>query len=48
MKTTPSQKIRIGLFTFIGLLVLIAAVFFIGNQKNLFSSTIKLSGFLKT
>jgi len=47
MKSTPSQKIRIGLFTFIGLLVLIAAIFFIGNQKNLFSSTIKLSGIFK-
>jgi phospholipid/cholesterol/gamma-HCH transport system substrate-binding protein len=44
MKTTPSQKIRIGLFTFIGLLVLIAAIFFIGNQKSLFSATFKLSG----
>jgi phospholipid/cholesterol/gamma-HCH transport system substrate-binding protein len=47
MKTTPSQRLRIGLFTFVGLLVLIAAVFFIGNQKSLFSSTIKLSGKFK-
>ncbi|MDB5114658.1 MAG: hypothetical protein JWQ79_150 [Mucilaginibacter sp.] len=47
MKTTPSQKLKIGLFTFVGLLVLIAAVFFIGNQKSLFSSTIKLSGTFK-
>src|SRR6202000_1836344 len=30
-----------------GLLVLVAAVFFIGNQKNLFSSTFKLSGIFK-
>lgn len=44
MKTTPSQKLKIGLFTFIGLLVVIAAVFFIGNQKSLFSATFKLSG----
>jgi phospholipid/cholesterol/gamma-HCH transport system substrate-binding protein len=44
MKTTSSQKIRIGLFTFIGLLVLIAAIFFIGNQKSLFSATFKLTG----
>ncbi|MES2810070.1 MAG: MlaD family protein [Bacteroidota bacterium] len=44
MKITPSQKVRIGLFTFIGLLVLIAAVFFIGNQKSLFSATFKLNG----
>jgi phospholipid/cholesterol/gamma-HCH transport system substrate-binding protein len=44
MKITSSQKVRIGLFTFIGLLVLIAAVFFIGNQKSLFSATFKLTG----
>ncbi|GAA4103480.1 MlaD family protein [Mucilaginibacter panaciglaebae] len=44
MKTTPSQKVRIGLFTFAGLLVVIAAVFFIGNQKSLFSATFKLNG----
>src|ERR1700761_4029314 len=47
MKTTPSQKLKIGLFTFVGLLVLIAAVFFIGNQKSLFSSTFRLSGKFK-
>ncbi|MFD2872784.1 MlaD family protein [Mucilaginibacter ximonensis] len=44
MKTTSSQKTKIGLFTFIGLLVIIAAVFFIGNKKNLFSATFKVSG----
>lgn len=47
MKTTSSQKLKIGLFTFVGLLVLIAAIFFIGNQKSLFSSTIKLNGVFK-
>lgn len=47
MKITPSQKLKIGVFTFIGLLVLIAAVFFIGNQKSLFSSTFKLNGVFK-
>jgi phospholipid/cholesterol/gamma-HCH transport system substrate-binding protein len=44
MKITSSQKVRIGLFTFVGLMVLVAAVFFIGNQKSLFSSTFKLTG----
>lgn len=44
MKTTSSQKTKIGLFTFLGLLVIIAAVFFIGNKKNLFSATFKVSG----
>ncbi len=47
MKTTPGQRIKIGLFTIIGLLVLVFAVFFIGNQKSLFSSTIKVSGLFK-
>ncbi|MDB5032328.1 MlaD family protein [Mucilaginibacter sp.] len=47
MKTTSSQKLKIGLFTFIGLLVLIAAVFFIGNQKSLFSATFKINGVFK-
>jgi phospholipid/cholesterol/gamma-HCH transport system substrate-binding protein len=47
MKTTPSQRLKIGLFTFIGLLVLVAAIFFIGNRKNLFSSTFKINGIFK-
>jgi phospholipid/cholesterol/gamma-HCH transport system substrate-binding protein len=47
MKTTPSQKIKIGAFTFIGLLVLVLAIFFIGNQKNLFSSTFNVYGSFK-
>jgi phospholipid/cholesterol/gamma-HCH transport system substrate-binding protein len=47
MKTTPGQRIKIGLFTAIGILVLIFAVFFIGNQKSLFSSTIKINGLFK-
>ncbi len=48
MKTTSGQKIKIGLFTFTGLLVLVLAIFFIGNQKNLFTSTFKISGVFKT
>ena len=47
MKATPSQKLKIGIFTFVGIVVLIFAVFFIGNQKSLFSSTIQLSGIFK-
>jgi phospholipid/cholesterol/gamma-HCH transport system substrate-binding protein len=47
MKTTSGQKIKIGLFTFIGLLVLVLAIFFIGNRKNLFSSTITVYGTFK-
>jgi phospholipid/cholesterol/gamma-HCH transport system substrate-binding protein len=47
MKTTPSQRIKIGLFTVAGIAVLIFAIFFIGNQKSLFSSTFKISGQFK-
>ncbi len=47
MKTTGSQKIRIGIFTFIGILVLVLAVFFIGSRKNLFSSTFDIYGTFK-
>jgi phospholipid/cholesterol/gamma-HCH transport system substrate-binding protein len=48
MKTTTDQKIKIGVFTVLGILLLVFAVFFIGNQKNLFSSTIKLNGVFKS
>ncbi|WP_461449215.1 MlaD family protein [Mucilaginibacter sp.] len=47
MKTTASQKIKIGLFTFLGVLVLALMVFFIGNKRNLFSSTFNLYGTFK-
>jgi len=47
MKITSGQKIKIGLFTFFGLLVLVLGIFFIGNQKNLFSSTFTLYGTFK-
>ncbi|MBB3054604.1 MlaD family protein [Mucilaginibacter gotjawali] len=47
MKTTSSQKIKIGFFTFTGLLVLVLAIFFIGNRKNLFSSTFAVYGTFK-
>jgi phospholipid/cholesterol/gamma-HCH transport system substrate-binding protein len=47
MKTTSAQKIKIGLFTFVGLTVLVLVIFFIGNQKNLFSSTYRIHGTFK-
>jgi phospholipid/cholesterol/gamma-HCH transport system substrate-binding protein len=47
MKTTSGQKIKIGLFTFLGLLVLVLAIFFIGNRKNLFTSTFNVYGTFK-
>jgi len=47
MKATASQKTKIGIFTFVGLVVLVLIVFFIGNQKNLFSSTFGVYGTFK-
>ncbi|MBB5397340.1 MlaD family protein [Mucilaginibacter sp. AK015] len=47
MKTTSSQKIRIGAFTVVGMLVLFLAVFYIGNQKSMFSSTFRVYGTFK-
>lgn len=47
MKTTSSQKVKIGIFTIVGLLVLFLAVFYIGNQKSMFSSTFRVYGMFK-
>src|ERR1700753_572709 len=47
MKITSGQKIKSGLFTFLGLLALVLGIFFIGNQKNLFSSTFNVYGIFK-
>jgi phospholipid/cholesterol/gamma-HCH transport system substrate-binding protein len=44
MKATASQKIKIGLFTFAGLVVLALAIFLLGSQKSLFNSTFNVSG----
>lgn len=47
MKTTSGQKIKIGIFALAGLAVLVLAIFFIGNKKNLFSSTFNVHGLFK-
>jgi phospholipid/cholesterol/gamma-HCH transport system substrate-binding protein len=47
MKTTTGQKLKIGIFTAIGILILFVAVFLIGSQKNLFSSTYRVYGVFK-
>jgi phospholipid/cholesterol/gamma-HCH transport system substrate-binding protein len=44
MNTTPSQKIKIGIFVVVGFLILIAGIFLIGSKKNMFSSTYKIYG----
>jgi phospholipid/cholesterol/gamma-HCH transport system substrate-binding protein len=47
MKTTTGQKIKIGVFVISGLAVLVMAIFFIGNKKNLFTATFNLNGLFK-
>lgn len=47
MKATSGQKIKIGVFVLAGLTALILAIFFIGNKKNLFTSTFTVSGMFK-
>lgn len=47
MKTTSSQKIKIGLFVVAGLIVLFLGIFLIGNQKSMFSSTFRVYGVFK-
>jgi phospholipid/cholesterol/gamma-HCH transport system substrate-binding protein len=44
MKTTASQKIKIGVFTLAGILLLVAGIFIIGKKKNLFGSTFHIYG----
>jgi len=39
MEKTTSQKIRLGLFVIIGLLIFILAIYFIGNKQQMFGKT---------
>ena len=43
MKNTTSQKLQLGVFIVLGTIILIAALYFIGNRQNLFSKNIKLN-----
>src|ERR1700743_3263027 len=47
MKTTSGQKIKIGVFAMAGLVVLVLAIFLIGNKKGMFSSTFNVHGMFK-
>lgn len=47
MRTTTAQKLKIGIFTILGIVVLFVAIFLIGSQKNLFSSTYTMHGTFK-
>jgi len=44
MHTSVSQKLKIGLFTIAGILLLVIGIFFIGSKKNMFSDTFMIYG----
>jgi phospholipid/cholesterol/gamma-HCH transport system substrate-binding protein len=44
MKVTTSQKVKIGIFTLAGILILVIGIFLIGKKKNLFGDTFHIYG----
>ena len=44
MKTTTSQKVKIGVFTALGILILVIGIFVIGKKQNLFGDTFHIYG----
>ena len=47
MKKNISNRIKLGIFTSLGILVLILAIYFIGERQQLFRSTFHLTGVFK-
>ena len=47
MKKSISHKVRLGIFITLGIAVFIFAIYFIGEQQQLFRSTFRLSGVFK-
>ncbi|RYE33507.1 MAG: MCE family protein [Sphingobacteriaceae bacterium] len=47
MKTDSGQKLKLGIFTLAGILVLVMAIFFIGKSKSLFNTTFNVYGVFK-
>jgi phospholipid/cholesterol/gamma-HCH transport system substrate-binding protein len=47
MKKNTSNKIKLGIFTSLGILVLILGIYFIGERQQLFRSTFRVSGVFK-
>lgn len=47
MKTEITNKIKLGIFISIGLIILVAGIYFIGDTKKLFSSTFRISAEFK-
>ncbi|MBU1101914.1 MAG: MCE family protein [Bacteroidetes bacterium] len=47
MKKDTSNKVRLGIFISLGILLLIAGIYFIGERQQLFRDTFRLSGVFK-
>ncbi len=47
MQTTASHKIKIGIFTLVGICVLVMGIFLIGKKQNLFGDTFSIYGTFK-
>src|SRR5664280_2813890 len=47
MKKNTSNKIKLGIFTSLGIAVLILGIYFIGERQQLFRSTFRVSGVFK-
>ncbi|HLF20819.1 MAG TPA: MlaD family protein [Bacteroidota bacterium] len=47
MKTNTSKNIRLGMFISLGIALFIFAIFFIGGEQQLFTSTFRISGVFK-
>ena len=44
MVTTTSQKIKTGIFTLIGIVLFVVAIFLVGSKKNMFGDTFMIHG----
>lgn len=47
MEKTTSEKIRLGIFVILGTILLVVAVYLIGNQQNLFGNTYTINAVFK-
>ena len=47
MKKNSANKIKLGMFISLGIVVFVLAIYFIGERQQLFRSTFRLSGVFK-
>ena len=43
MKKTSNEKLKLGIFVIVGLLIFVVAIYFIGNRQNMFTKTFTIS-----